>query len=261
MPSLRELQQAFGHGLLCTEAARIAPFVVANGIEPAARVQIYRNNVREGFLATLRATYPVLERLVGEQYFRQLGLEYHRHCPSPSGNLHHVGQRLPGFLAEKFAGTPYDYFHDLARLEWAIQEVLVAADAGWLDLARLQPVTTDDYGKLVFHLHPATAFVTSVFPVLSIWQANQPSADHEAAIDLRSGAEHVLLLRTDDALELRRLTPPELAFLASIAAGRTLEQAVAEATAEGTIDIAAALRQYVAAGAIVDFNLATGERT
>jgi hypothetical protein len=142
-----------------------------------------------------------------------------------------------------------------------MQEVLVAADADRLDLARLRSVTTDGYGKLVFRLHPASALVTSVFPVLSIWQANQAGAEHEPAIDLRSGAEHVLLLRTEDAVELRRLTAADFAFLAAIDAGSTLEQAVEAALAEGAFDVAATLRRHVEAGAIVDFELATGDRT
>jgi len=259
MPSLRELQQAFGQGLLSAGAACIAPFVVPNGIDPGARVQIYRNNVREGFLATLRAGYPVLERLVGQQYFRQLTFEYHARFPSPSGNLHHAGQRLPEFLAEKFASTEYVYFHDVSRLEWSVQEVLVAAGADRLNIARLEAVTAGDYARLVFRLHPATALVSSEFPILSIWQANQPEAD-ERVIDLDSGAEHVLLFRTDDAVELRRLTRQEHAFLVSIDAGNTLEEVMEDTLAEGDMfDAAAGLRRYVAAGAIVDFEFENGD--
>jgi hypothetical protein len=258
VPSLHEIQCAFGRGLLSGEAAGIARFIVANGIDPASRLQVYRNNMREGFLATLRAGYPVLERLVGEQYFHQLVLEYHASCPSPSGNLHHAGRRLPAFLVEKFAGTEYAYFPDVARLEWAMQEVLVAADAAVLDVERLRSIPPGDYTRLVFRLHPAAALVSSGYPILSIWQANQAEAADQA-IDLDLGAEHVLLVRTDEAVELRRLSPPQFALLASIADGETLERAIDRALTEGAFDAAAHLREYVAAGVIVDFELANGE--
>ena len=105
MPSLPELQRAFGAALLLGETADIEPYIVPNGVEPAARLRIYRNNARENFLAALRASFPVLERLVGADYFRQLACDYMQRFPSPSGNLHHTGEQLATYLERRFAAT------------------------------------------------------------------------------------------------------------------------------------------------------------
>lgn len=264
MPSLRELQSAFGAVLRSggdepqTSTVGIEAQVIANGIEPAARLRIYRNNSRETFLSTLRAAFPVLERLVGEDYFRQLACAYRELFPSPSGNLHHVGEHLPNFLARQYSATQYAYFSDVARLEWALQEVLIAADHAPLDVARLQAVAPGDYARLVFRLHPAARLVSSVFPVATIWSANQPGADPQETIDLGSGAEHVLLLRTPDDVELQRLDAAQFAFLSQIAGGATLADAIEAASANdgGDFDTGASLRRHVATGALVDFHLA-----
>lgn len=266
MPSLRELQCAFGAALAERAVTEdIAGQVVANGIDPAGRLRIYRNNAREGFLATLRAGFPVLERLVGEDYFRQLAFEYRTRFPSTSGNLYHVGAQLAGYLQERFAATAYAYFADVARLEWALQEAMVAAEHASLDLSRLRAVAEQDYGRLAFRMHPAARLVSSPFPVLTIWNANQPGADASQTIDLGSGAERVLVLRAHEEVEMRRLGAAEFAFLAAIDAGRALgpaigvaHEAVREARAApetAGFDAGAALQGWVAAGAIVDFQL------
>ena len=52
--SLHDLQQAFASAVRFGDAAAIAHFVDANGIEPERRVRIYANNVRENFLRRWR---------------------------------------------------------------------------------------------------------------------------------------------------------------------------------------------------------------
>lgn len=255
MPSLRELQEAFGAALRFGASAAIEPHVLANGIAPAARVRIYRNNTRAQFLSTLRAEFPVLERLVGEEYFRQLAFEYRERHPSPSGNLHHVGERLPDFLSRRFDDTEYAYFPDVARLEWAYQEVLVAAEHAPFEVDRLRQIAPEACPRMVFRLHPAARLVASMFPVLSIWSANQPDGDANRLIDLASGAERVLVRRTAHDVALERLDAAEFAFLASIARGATLSDAETAASGTGTFDPGSSLRRRVADHVIVDFTL------
>ena len=272
MPSLLDLQRAFGAALLYGDSAQIEPFVLANGLPPSARVQVYRNNTRETFLSVLRATFPVLERLVGENYFRQMAFDYRERFPSPSGNVHHVGEQLPTYLARRYDGSEYSYFPDVARLEWAYQEVMVAAGHPPLDLQRLQQVAPDDYARLIFKLHPAVRLVASRFPVWSIWTTHQSASDAQEQIDLRQGGQQVLLLRTHDGVELRNIDLADFAFLSAIDSSQTLTQAIEAATATDSthesdssvgrsptiaarFDVGDTLRRYVANGVIVDFDL------
>ena len=143
MTSLRELQVAFIDGTLHGYPAQINSLIAASALAPEARVSIYANNAREGFLNALAATFPVIERLAGQDWFRQTGREYMQRCPSRSGNLHYVGERFAAFLDDALRDTDYAYFADVARLEWAYQEVLVAADHPSFDLSALSGVSPD----------------------------------------------------------------------------------------------------------------------
>ena len=137
MPSLREVQLGFAAALLDRDDASISAWLADHALPGRDGLNVYRNNVRETFIGALAASYPVLKRLVGDAYFRQMAMEYRRHYPSSAGNVTHIGESLPAYLETKFAGSNYDYFADVARLEWACQQTVGAPAAAVLDTARL----------------------------------------------------------------------------------------------------------------------------
>jgi hypothetical protein len=260
MTSLRDLQVAFTSAVRFGDGAAIAHYVDANGIEPARRVGIYANNVRENFLATLEATFPVLARLAGRDWFRQTGTAYLRLHPSRCGNLHYVGERFAGYLEAELAEGPYAYFADVARLEWAYQEVLVVADGAAIDLGALASalggVPADRHGDLVFELHPAARLVGSTYPLLRIWQANQPGVANDDMIDLASGACRLLVMRRASHVELRELPQGNFVFLRAIAAAEPLQAAAAAAqAADARFSLPETLVRAAGLGVLTGFRL------
>jgi hypothetical protein len=255
MLMLRDLQRAFVQGALSEAApALLCEQIIGDGIAPERRVAIYRNNAVEGFLKTLQATFPTIVRLSGENWFRQIGRQYMRRYPSRSGNMHYVGEHFATFLAAELAGSTYEYFADVARLEWAYQEVLVAADHPTFDLNALTLVSPADYGALTFSTHPAMRLVHSRFPVLAIWRANQPDAVSDERITLDQGSSSVLLIRRADHVELRELPPAQFALLAALVRGGSLEQAAEHALEiDPRVALDAALGRIVSLGTLVDF--------
>jgi hypothetical protein len=255
MLMLRDLQRAFVQGTLSESApALICAQIVGDGIAPERRLAIYRNNVIEGFLKTLQATFPTLVRLSGENWFRQIGRQYMQRHPSRSGNMHYVGAHFATFLDAELAGSSYEYFADVARLEWAYQEVLVAADHPTLGLSALAVVPPADYGALTFRTHPAMRLVHSRFPVLAIWRANQPDAASDERIALDQGSSNVLLIRRADHVELRELPPAEFVLLAALVRGQSLERAAEHALEiDPRVALDAALGRIVSLGTLVDF--------
>jgi hypothetical protein len=258
MASLRELQQAFVDGVLSGRTAGICPLIAGNGIAPQRRLGIYRNNATESFLKTLEATFPVLMRLAGRDWLRQTGREYMQQHPSRSGNMHYVGERFATFLATQLEGGEYAYFMDVARLEWAYQEILVAADHPAFDIAALETVAPDDYPSLRFVTHPALRLVSSAYPVLAIWKANRDEApDSTAEIRLDAGASRLLLIRRENHVELRELSPGDYALLRAFTLGESLGDAAESAlTADPSLDLGAALARLVKLEVLVDFSTA-----
>jgi hypothetical protein len=254
--SLRDLQSAFTSAVRFGDAHAIARLVEANGIDPARRVGIYANNVRENFLATLEATFPVLTRLAGLDWLRQVGTAYLRVQPSRSGNLHYVGERFASHLEAELYEGPYAYFADVARLEWAYQEVLVAADRAGLDLAALADVPAEQHGDLVFELHPAARLVGSIFPLLRIWQANQPGAADDDVINLDAGASRLLVMRRESHVELRELPQGDFVLLVAIAASEPLASATEAAQlADPAFSLPEALVRIARLGVLAGFRV------
>lgn len=226
MPSLHDLQRRFVAALLHGEDAHIAPHIIEGGFDAAQRIAIYRNNLLAGHAKALELEFPVIARLVGPDYFRQLSAALLRESPSRSGDLHHVGAPFPQFLAARFAGTAYQYLGDVAALEWARQEVAIAPDATPLSLATLATVVAPGcQSAWRLALHPAVRLVESVFPIVAIWRANAV-ATLPATIDLRAGGDHVLVHRVSGGVAMRSLPPRDYRFAVAIAAGHPLEVAV-----------------------------------
>ena len=246
MRSLHRLQAEFSEALL---HGRTRGFSVE-------RIQIYRNNVFLGLEGALAAVYPVVKRLVGDAYFRQVARRHIREYPSRSGNLHDFGRELPALLQAlpDLGGLPY--LGDVASLEWSRHEAFHAADATSLDIERLAALNEDARARLRFDLHPAMRLVASRFPILSIWEANQQQEAHMPEIDLAMGADWLLVHRRGLECTIERLAPGEFSLLAALAARLPLADACDAATAaEPEVDIGPAMGRLVARGLLIDFQI------
>ena len=252
MPGLRDLQLEFTSALFNASSDHTASnesvnaWVREDGIAAAARLDIYRNNLREGFIKALAIGFPVIERLGGTDYFRQLALAFLQAHPSRAGNLHHIGEPFAPFLKKRFAGTQYEYFADVAALEWAHQCALVAPDRPALTADAFREIAPADYEHLVFEFHPACGFVDASCPVIRIWRANQPETQSDEAIDLSSSADKVLILRMPECVEFHSLPHARFALFAALSRGESLGMALERAQAlEPEFDLGEALRHLL----------------
>jgi hypothetical protein len=265
MPSLRELQRGILRSLLEGEPQpdALAQIIAPPGMHPAPILNLYANNARSHFIDALRSSYPAVRRLVGDEYFDQCARSFHARYPSRSGDLQPAGEHFPEHLLELHGAGEYRYLGEVARLEWLIEETLLAADHAPLDLGKLQAVPPEGYDDLRFSLHPSARLFASEFPCTAIWEANVGSDAEPPTIDLGSGHDRVLLTRERGRLRLHRLSAGEMRFLRSLQAADTFRAAVesgfgahlpggAEEGLAATFDAAAALRRFVAATVIVD---------
>lgn len=251
---LRELQTdvmeaLFGRSedaLLHIEGGRLAP---------RQRLSIYRHNLFDSLGAALAAVYPTVAQLVGEDFFRFMAHAYIQRHPSRSGNLHDFGAQLPVFLAQFEPARGLVYLADSARLDWAWHQVfhttaLPAPDAA-LVLGRIAALPDDQRLSLRLGWQPAAQLLASPYPVLRIWQANQPGAEDQA-VNLDGGGEYVLVAARRGEVVLERLSAAEHALLQALASGAGLGDAVAGALAlEAGFDVAGAIAHHLAAGTLV----------
>ena len=70
MTSFAEAQEAFASAVLDADAALPAQVTRKGGGAPTRRFAVYRNNVYAGLIDVLAGRFPVVARLVGEDFFR-----------------------------------------------------------------------------------------------------------------------------------------------------------------------------------------------
>ena len=255
MPALHNLQSAVAGAIFTRNPSAIADLVWSNGLTSLQRVQLYQNNVFISLTQALGDVYPVVERVVGEAFFRFIARRYIQRYPSVSGDLHEFGRELAAFLSESSGDHRLPYLTDVAALEWAYHEVFHAGVAPPLDLARLARIPDEERGRLRLRLHPARRLIASRYPVLAIWEANRGDAPPVDVIDLDVGGDFLLVARHDLECLIERITPGEFVFLAEIDEGATLEQACEAAeSADSDMDIGAAVRRFVADHTIAGFH-------
>lgn len=246
--TLADVQAQF-LALLYEDPQTADDIVRADQLPASARLDIYRNNLRGNFHNVLALEFPVLQQLCGADYFRQLALQFQQAAPSRNANLHHIGAGFAGWLAGRMSGSGYEWFADVAALEWAWQECYVAADPpGTADFSALLALDEAQQEQLRLRLVPAARVLRSAWPVLSIWRAHQTDSDGVAAIalediDLQRG-ESVLVLRQSHGVRLHALTAAEAVLLQQLAADRPLGEALEQSLRhDAAFDAAAALQR------------------
>jgi hypothetical protein len=250
MNDLGDLQLAFRGALLGERPApELLAAIRAGAIQPAARLQIYRNHLYVSLTDVLKAAFPAVCRLVDERFFNFAAHEFIARHPPAGPCLFEYGAEFPAFLAAFPACQGLPYLGDVARLEWAINSVQHADDVPALAPAELRAIPSADTPRLVFTPRPSAAWIESPWPIDAIWRANAGQAGENDAINLDAGGVRLEIVRGDGGVTMRPLTILEFAFRQALANGATLEKAAQAALqADPMFDLVLALRALIADG-------------
>jgi hypothetical protein len=258
MPKLRELQRSMQASLIERESAVIES--LADGVS-ADRLDIYRNTIFSGLTRALRLAYPAVDRLVGGEFFHGAADIFIRtHLPR-AAYLDQYGDAFPGFLRDFAPAASLPYLAEVARLEWAVNGALHAADEAPLELGQLAAVPPQHQGRVSFRFRARASvrLVRTHYSADAIWRAVLNSDEPAlAALDLAAGPVFLLVERGEDGIEVNRLQEPAWRFLAALCGGEPLDTAV---EAAGDIDAPSALAAHLAAGRFVAFTLTAHETT
>ncbi len=229
-----------------------------NGSDPGARLSVYRNNVVSSLVDALAETFPVVQQLVGPEFFRAMAVLFVRQAPPRSRVLALYGREFPFFIDAFEPTQSLPYLGDVARLEVARVEAYHAADANPLSDEMVSQALSSGArtGELQLVLHPSLSTLDSPYAVMTLWAAHQAEGVSdiaplninvpESALILRSGLE-VLVLRAPDGV---------FAFLEAIRSSLNLSDAVARASAAApNFDLTVALSELLEHGAISSIHL------
>ncbi len=252
MSRFTETQEAFA------EAVRRADHALPEGVTshtanaPTRRFNVYRNNFYASLIDVLAGRYPVVQRLVGEEFFRAMAKVYVEQEPPRSAMILAYGGGFADFLASFPPVSDVPYLPDIARLEWARHNAYHAADATPLRAEDFAAIPAEQVAALTLALHPSLTVLSSPYPVVSIWETN--TFDDEVRA-VGPQAEDAMIARPDLTVEVRRLPPGAAAFISALNDGETLGDAAAQAaSADKRFDLAGNIAGLIDAGVIVGYS-------
>ncbi len=245
--TLQNLQAEFAESLFLDEPR-------CDGVRPQGNLQIYQNNLFSNVTRALRTTYPLIVKLVGDEFFPLAARAYCKQYPSRSHNLDDYGAYFGSFLAEFEPTRSLIYLPEVAEFEWACHEASFAVEHAPLAIEALQKVTPDLYEHLHFILHPMIRVMKCDFPLLRIIELCKGEINEE--INLESGGVNLLISRKDNSLSLIQLSDADCQFLTLISENNSLKDALEATLAlDSEFRLEEKLPLWVQQGVIVDFYL------
>ena len=223
-------------------------FAAAISAPAEGRLRVYRNTVLHGAVEALRANYPVAARLLGEDMFDSLAVDFASAHPPSSPILALYGEGFAEWLEDQSWILEFPYWPDVARVERMHIESLFAADAEPVHLGAL---AGSDWDLLKLELHPAARFDWLHTPAVTLWLSHQhDNQPHESELARRS--EGLLVARPHLSVWPLELEPAQHLMLIAIANGASVgSAALAADQAHPDADVGALFASLVNAGAFV----------
>ena len=165
-------QTQFQAGLLDPTQPAPDGLINPNGDQATKRYDVYRNNVAVSLSDALEAAFPVIRKLVGDQFFRSMAGVYLRKHPPTTPMMMFYGQAMPQFLRRFEPAKSLPYLPDIARVELAMRQSYHAADATPINATILAEMAPDTLISAKLKLAPATVVLQSDYPIYSIFIAN-----------------------------------------------------------------------------------------
>jgi len=165
---------------------------------------------------------------VGDEFFQHVAREYIQQYPAHDGNVHEFGHVFSEFLASFPGANTLAYLPDVARLEWAHHQVFHASELAVLNIQALASLENLTSESLRFQVSKCCRLLSSVYPVLSIWQANQAGNENQT-VDLEEGSVQFVVVRKGLDVEFRPLNEAFFSLLLALSKGKTFAGACEEA--------------------------------
>ena len=218
-----------------------------NGSDPAARFAVHRNNVVSSLVDALADAFPVVQELVGAEFFRAMAGVFVRRAPPRSPVLAWYGDGFADFIEGFEPARSVAYLADVARLEYARVLAWHAGDAEPVkaDAVARALASGEDIAELKLAFHPSVQLLVSRHAVVSIWGAHQGLGDlaevevgrAETALVLRPALEVLVLALAPGAADFMRIRRDGVAIVDVRACLETTQGARVFVRYEGALDL------------------------
>ncbi|TDR31802.1 DNA-binding domain-containing protein [Hydromonas duriensis] len=140
-------------------------------IPQAQRLAVYQHAYIARLEEALRANYPMLHQLLGDDDFSTLHKRYVLAHPPEHASIRWYGEALAVFLSITKPYSEIPIFSELAQFDWAIRHSIDAANAERLSASDLKRLSAEQWLDLELCLHPSVTLFEFNWNVVPVWQA------------------------------------------------------------------------------------------
>jgi hypothetical protein len=222
-PVTARLQRAFLDDLTGrrprSDADRDAAFRRPRRGTVADRWHVYAHGYTARIVEALEQECAAVRRILGPESFTALVERYVAVFPPRSFDLANVGDRLARFLEFDPLSQELPFLADLARLERAVAEAFVDADAAPLRWEGLRALSPEDAASLRLGLAPGVLLLRSAWPLADLWRARLEEDDEAIAITVEGRPTRALVHRRGGRVRVEELSEAEAGLVEAAGPG------------------------------------------
>ena len=246
--ALESLQSGMAAALLAADpAGQSLPEALFTGAHAGAvGLRVHRNTVLGALSNALRLSFTAVDRLVGEDFFDRMAIDYARARPPRAPQLDEYGAGFAAHISS-FPGTEaLPYLCELAQFEWQLAEAARsrAAPAAGPVLQLDDGVRLRFAAPLWLHAarYPVARLRDAILAEDTVTLAALAAPGTADTAPAGAGGFHYALWRTHEGVNVRSLGECSARFLAAVYAGASAIEALA---ASGNADSAEVLGREI----------------
>lgn len=253
--SLKAIQERFAAALLDPKSEHVLrdlklKFGSTNDVR-VDRFSIYRGNLLAIWSKTLANAFPVVQRLVGDEFFEDLARLYGRAYPSQSGDLNFLGEHFPSFLSLQESLQGYPYIAAVADLEWVIHCNYYQQDQEKISLPQFISQAGEKLQESSLHFASGVSLHKSDFASYLIWLAHQGVEVEHLTVPLETPS-YCIICRPQWQPTVVELSEASFRALEVLLQGEALAQALDVALQiQADFDVGGQLQTWFASGLFV----------
>lgn len=198
--------------------------VPGGNLDAAGALGVYRNGYLARLTEQLGETYAAVWRVLGDESFFSVCRSYIDAHPSSSYNLSDYGRELPAWLEEAEAAADWPMLPELARFERGFHDLFHApAHCG---LAAQALAAVGDLTGVRLRLGSSVRLLACERAVYDVFRHRNDEDAPDIVIDR---PQWVVMFKYDSDVVAREVDAASFVALQSLAAGRAVEDAIADA--------------------------------
>lgn len=186
-----------------------SPLYISKSAFHSQVLDIYKGSILGNHLAAFEEIYPVIKRLVGLEFFEYAFVQYKKKHPNNKYDISRYGDNFPKFLADFEACKDFAYLSDVAQLELMCHQACLSKKDPLQDFSLLGTLDEATLARVSFLLPSSASLLKSEYPLLEIYNANQPECLEPKEVNLDQGGDRLFIFQNNLDLKIASLSKPE----------------------------------------------------